>query len=85
MRPIFLTSSAAAVGVLPMILSKSPMWAPLGSVLAFGLIVSMIFTLFVIPVMYNQFIKPEKIEEDSLIQPDVEDEISYKTIYQEIH
>jgi multidrug efflux pump subunit AcrB len=57
MRPIFLTSAAGAVGLIPMIISKSPLWAPLGSVLAFGLIVSMILTLFVIPVMYYKFIK----------------------------
>lgn len=59
MRPIFLTSSAAAVGVIPMIISKSPMWAPMGSVLALGLIFSMALTLFVVPVLYNKFIKPE--------------------------
>jgi multidrug efflux pump subunit AcrB len=58
MRPIFLTSSAGAVGVVPMIISKSPLWAPLGSVLAFGLIVSMVLTLFVVPVMYYKFVKP---------------------------
>lgn len=57
MRPIFLTSAAAAVAVLPMILGKSPMWAPLGSVLAFGLIVSMVLTLFVVPVLYYRFTK----------------------------
>jgi len=64
MRPIFLTSSAAAVGVVPMIISKSPMWAPMGSVLAFGLIVSMVLTLFVVPVLYNKFIKPEPATPD---------------------
>ncbi|WP_430406455.1 efflux RND transporter permease subunit [Fluviicola sp.] len=58
MRPIFLTSAAAAVGVIPMIISKSPMWAPLGSVLSFGLIFSMILTLFIIPVLYYLFVKP---------------------------
>ncbi|WP_413511773.1 efflux RND transporter permease subunit [Myroides odoratus] len=57
MRPIFLTSAAAAVAVLPMIIGKSPMWAPLGSVLAFGLIVSMVLTLFVVPVLYYRFTK----------------------------
>jgi multidrug efflux pump subunit AcrB len=60
MRPIFLTSSAAAIGVVPMILGKSPLWAPLGSVLAVGLIVSMVMTLFVVPVLYYKFVKPEK-------------------------
>ncbi|WP_025762241.1 efflux RND transporter permease subunit [Dyadobacter tibetensis] len=63
MRPIFLTSAAAAVGVVPMIIGKSPLWAPLGSVLAFGLIVSMILTLFVVPVLYYRFIKPVPEEE----------------------
>lgn len=59
MRPIFLTSAAAAVGVVPMIISKSPMWGPLGSVLASGLIVSMILTLFVVPVLYFLFVRPQ--------------------------
>lgn len=79
MRPIFLTSAAAAVGVVPMIISKSPMWAPLGSVLAFGLIFSMILTLFVVPVMYYKFLKqPIVLEEAPEIQPDGDDDIQYK-------
>lgn len=77
MRPIFLTSSAAAVGVVPMIISKSPMWAPLGSVLAFGLIVSMVLTLFVVPVLYNQFIKPEPAAPE-IPQPAADDPVQYK-------
>jgi multidrug efflux pump subunit AcrB len=70
MRPIFLTSSAGAVGVVPMIISKSPLWAPLGSVLAFGLIVSMVLTLFIVPVMYYKFVKPaaEHVDEDNNIK-----------------
>jgi len=52
LRPIFLTTMAAAVGVTPMILSGSSMWSPLGSTIAFGLIGSMFFTLIVIPVLY---------------------------------
>lgn len=75
MRPIFLTSAAAAVGVVPMIAGKSPLWAPLGSVLAFGLIVSMILTLFVVPVLYYRFIKPELPVND---QSDSEADIQYK-------
>ena len=38
LRPIFLTTMAAAVGVTPMILSGSSMWSPLGSAIAFGLV-----------------------------------------------
>jgi multidrug efflux pump subunit AcrB/outer membrane protein TolC len=52
LRPIFLTTMAAAVGVTPMILSGSSMWSPLGSAIAFGLVGSMFFTLVVIPVVY---------------------------------
>ncbi|MEW6429523.1 MAG: efflux RND transporter permease subunit [Thermodesulfobacteriota bacterium] len=52
LRPIFLTTMAAAVGVTPMILSGSSLWSPLASVIAFGLIFSMFFTLLVIPVLF---------------------------------
>ena len=52
LRPIFLTTMAAAVGVTPMILSGSSLWSPLASVIAVGLFVSMFFTLLVVPVLY---------------------------------
>ncbi len=52
MRPIYLTSTAAAVGVVPMILSRSTLWGPLGTVTFFGLLTAMVLTLFVLPVTY---------------------------------
>jgi multidrug efflux pump subunit AcrB/outer membrane protein TolC len=52
MRPIFLTSAAAAVGVIPMILSRSLLWGPLGTVICFGLIAGMVLTLYALPLMY---------------------------------
>jgi len=52
LRPIFLTTMAAAVGVTPMILSRSALWGPLASVIAIGLIFSMFFTLLVVPVLF---------------------------------
>lgn len=52
LRPIFLTTMAAAVGVTPMILSRSSLWSPLASVIAVGLICSMFFTLVVVPVLF---------------------------------
>ena len=69
MRPIFLTSSAAAVGVIPMILSRSPLWGPLGSVICFGLILGMIMSLLLLPVLYYLFHRKdfEKIEENGLV------------------
>jgi len=53
MRPIFLTAAAAAVGVVPMIVSRSPLWGPLGTVICFGLLISMVLTLFALPVLYS--------------------------------
>ena len=52
LRPIFLTTMAAAVGVTPMILSGSTLWSPLASVIAVGVLCSMVFTLVVVPVIY---------------------------------
>ncbi|MGS2764134.1 efflux RND transporter permease subunit [Sinomicrobium sp. M5D2P9] len=58
LRPIFLTAMAAAFGVLPMIISGSPMWSPLASVLAVGVVWSMVMALLTIPVLYALLIKP---------------------------
>jgi len=52
LRPIFLTAMAAAFGVVPMIVSGSSLWAPLASVIAFGVVWSMIMALLTIPVLY---------------------------------
>lgn len=59
MRPIFLTSAAAAVGVIPMLIFKSLLWAPLAAVLCFGLMFSMLLTLFVLPVLYWYFYRKD--------------------------
>jgi len=60
LRPIFLTTMAAAIGVVPMIVMKDPLWAPLASVFAFGIVVSMILTLLVIPALYGLIIREKK-------------------------
>ena len=61
LRPIFLTAMAAAIGVLPMIISGSSMWAPLASVLAFGVVWSMIMALITVPVLYIAWIKSKPV------------------------
>jgi multidrug efflux pump subunit AcrB len=58
LRPIFLTAMAAAIGVLPMILSGSPLWSPLASVIAFGVVWSMLISTLSIPVLYTAVINP---------------------------
>lgn len=52
MRPIFLTSVAASMGVLPMVLSGSQQWAPMGNVIFWGTLITMFFILTVLPVAY---------------------------------
>ena len=52
LRPIFLTAMAAAIGVFPMIMSGSPLWSPLASVIAFGVMWSMLISTLTIPVLY---------------------------------
>ena len=55
MRPIFLTSAAASMGVIPMILGGSGLWMPMGTVIFYGTLITMFFILLVIPVAYMQF------------------------------
>ena len=52
MRPIFLTSAAASMGVIPMILGGSGLWMPMGAVICYGTLVTMILILTVLPVAY---------------------------------
>lgn len=57
MRPIFLTSTAAAVGVIPMVIGGSPLWTPLGSVIFFGTLITMVFISTILPVAYSVIFK----------------------------
>jgi multidrug efflux pump subunit AcrB len=59
LRPIFLTAMAAAIGVVPMIVSGSQLWSPLASVLAVGVVFSMGMTLVAVPVLYMWVVKPK--------------------------
>lgn len=60
MRPIFLTSAAASMGVVPMLIGKNPLWFPMASVIFFGTIISMLFILTVLPLMYWYFFQKEE-------------------------
>lgn len=51
-RPIFLTSAAASMGVIPMVVKNSPLWGPMGITISVGAMVSMVFIVTVIPVGY---------------------------------
>lgn len=64
MRPIFLTSAAASMGVLPMVLTGTPLWRPMGTVIFWGTIITFFFIVTVIPVLYWKIIgkKSKKTE-----------------------
>ena len=52
MRPTFLTSAAASMGVIPMIMGGSGLWEPMGNVIFFGTLITMVFILTVMPIAY---------------------------------
>ena len=55
MTPIILTTVTTIGGLLPLTLSGSAMWAPMGSAIIGGLLLSTVLTLFVVPVLYLIF------------------------------
>ena len=55
MTPILLTTVTTIGGLLPLTLSGSAMWAPMGSAIIGGLVLSTVLTLFVVPVLYLIF------------------------------
>jgi len=64
LRPVLMTAAAAALGLVPMVLSSgtgSEVQRPLATVVIGGLMTSTILTLLVIPSLYRWFaIKPEE-------------------------
>lgn len=69
MRPIFLTSAAATMGVLPMIMGDSALWKPMGVVIFWGTPITMIFILTVIPVAYCLIKERSKAADEPLKEP----------------
>lgn len=60
MRPIFLTSACASMGVVPMLLGGSSLWMPMAAVIFWGTIITMFFILAVMPVAYWRFMQDRK-------------------------
>ncbi len=69
MRPIFLTSAAATMGVLPMVIGDSALWQPMGVVIFYGTPITMIFILTVIPVAYMMMKSRSKDADKALKEP----------------
>jgi multidrug efflux pump subunit AcrB len=60
MIPIFLTSAAASVGVVPMIIAGSSFWAPVGIVIFAGGVFLLLMTITNLPVLYWKFNEKKK-------------------------
>lgn len=69
MRPIFLTSAAATMGVVPMVISGSALWKPMGVVIFWGTPITMIFILTTIPVAFWMIRKRQKGADKPLEEP----------------
>ncbi len=65
MRPIFLTSAAASMGVLPMVMTGTPLWRPMGTVIFWGTIVTFFFIVTVIPVLYWKVMEKNSSKSDA--------------------
>lgn len=75
LRPILITSLTTILGMLPIALGLGEggkILQPLGLSVAGGLWFSMLFTLFIVPMLEVLYLKNKKIEEDDLLIPDDE-------------
>ena len=52
-RPILMTTITTILGLMPLILSKDPLFFPLASLVAFGLALGTVLTLGIVPVLYT--------------------------------
>jgi multidrug efflux pump subunit AcrB len=52
-RPIMLTTTTTVIGLVPLVMSGSQLFAPMSIALMFGLMLSTLLTLVIIPVVYS--------------------------------
>ncbi|MDO4720350.1 MAG: efflux RND transporter permease subunit [Peptostreptococcaceae bacterium] len=52
-RPIMLTTVTTVIGLIPLVFSKSQLFRPMAISLMFGLMISTLLTLIILPVAYN--------------------------------
>lgn len=52
MKPIFLTSCTTALGVIPMVIGGDLLWQPMGVVICFGIVFSILLIVLIMPVSY---------------------------------
>ena len=72
LRPVLITASVAALGLLPMLFATGPgseIQKPLAAVVIGGLISSTILTLFILPTLYRVFERKTKLAPHPLPDP----------------
>jgi len=57
--PIILTTTTTIVGLLPLTLSNTGLWSPLGWTIIGGMLSSTLLTLYLVPVLYQWFTRGE--------------------------
>lgn len=57
LRPILMSVSTTVLGLLPLIVSRDPLFYGLASVMAWGLAIGTVFTLVVVPTLYTLFFR----------------------------
>ena len=61
LRPIVLTTLTTVLGLVPLWYSGGVMWEPMAISIIFGLMISTMFTLGFVPVLYALFFKVKKV------------------------
>jgi multidrug efflux pump subunit AcrB len=57
LRPIVMSVTTTVLGLLPLIISRDPLFYGLASVMAWGLAIGTIFTLILVPALYTLFMR----------------------------
>ena len=60
-KPIILTTATTILGLLPLTITSSGLWSPLGWTIIGGMISSTLLTLFIVPVLYHLFVREKRI------------------------
>lgn len=60
-RPIVMTTITTVMGLLPLILSRDPLFYGMANVIAFGLAIGTVLTLGAVPVLYAAFFKVKRL------------------------
>ncbi|HEU4678566.1 MAG TPA: efflux RND transporter permease subunit [Terrimicrobiaceae bacterium] len=79
LRPVLITASVAALGLIPMLFATGPgseIQKPLAAVVIGGLVSSTLLTLFILPTLYRVFERKSKVPITPLADPPLTTELS---------